>query len=78
MKARVERALSRLVVTLRMKVGVAAVCECGHNLKLTSLKDECRHESMQVDLYIYIYLHVCAETKALTDAQIFWGLHLLQ
>ena len=50
-----------------MKIGVAALCECDHNLKLTSLTDEFRHDSMQVDLYKYI--DVCAVTKYLIDAQ---------
>ena len=53
----------------------AALSECDHNLELTSLTDELRHESMQVDLYKYRPIYVCAVTKYLIDAQKFQGLH---
>ena len=42
---------SRYTKQLRMKVGVAAHCECSHDLNFTILPDEFRHDSMQVYFY---------------------------
>ena len=61
--------MSCQVVTLRMKVGVPAHCECGHDLRYTILPDEFRYDSMQVDFYKYI--DVCALTKYLLHTQTF-------
>ena len=59
-----------------MQVGIAAHCECCHDLKWTVLTAEIRHDRIQVDVYKYI--DVCAVTKYLLDAHKSWGLHLSQ
>ena len=78
MKARAERKLliPCQVVTLRIKVGVAAHCECCLDSKWTIVIAEIRHDRIHVDVYNYIDL--CAATKYLLDAHKSQGLHVSQ